>query len=243
MPVRWIQVVLTLALVEAAGFRAGGALVDLELQPAHQQVGMGDVVEIQIVARAPTPQCINGIDAIIAWDPNVLTLTGHDQTDAGYVWLTAGFLNDPDDINDDLSDGDGLFTALAFPGNPAFADPNGLVVTTLRFEPVALSSGTVVRFLSQLGQFGHTRVLCGGNITGDISSTAIVEVFPCPGPCPADIDDSGLVDQSDLGILLSAFGKCDGQPGFDPLADLDCSDCIDQSDLGILLSFFGQPCD
>jgi len=54
-----------------------------------------------------------------------------------------------------------------------------------------------------------------------------------------DIDGDGDVDQADLGILLAAFGKCAGDPGFDPAADLDGDGCVGQGDLGLVLAHFG----
>jgi hypothetical protein len=49
--------------------------------------------------------------------------------------------------------------------------------------------------------------------------------------CPADIDQSGAVDSSDLGLLLSAWGACAGCA-----ADIDGNGAVDSSDLGLLLS-------
>ena len=46
--------------------------------------------------------------------------------------------------------------------------------------------------------------------------------------CRGDLDDDNDTDQSDLGILLAAFGIDDG-------GDLDGDDDTDQADLGILL--------
>ncbi|MFG0251862.1 MAG: CARDB domain-containing protein, partial [Phycisphaerales bacterium JB038] len=47
--------------------------------------------------------------------------------------------------------------------------------------------------------------------------------------CPADLDGDGFVGQSDLGILLSAYGQNAG-------GDIDGDGDTDQSDLGILLA-------
>jgi hypothetical protein len=56
---------------------------------------------------------------------------------------------------------------------------------------------------------------------------------------PGDCDGDGDVDHSDLGILLSAWGKCEGDEGYIPEADFDGSGCIDHPDLGILLANWG----
>ena len=50
--------------------------------------------------------------------------------------------------------------------------------------------------------------------------------------CRGDLDDDNDTDQSDLGLLLAAFGIDDG-------GDLDGDDDTDQADLGILLADWG----
>ncbi|MCA9242379.1 MAG: hypothetical protein KDA32_00380 [Phycisphaerales bacterium] len=66
---------------------------------------------------------------------------------------------------------------------------------------------------------------------------------PCDDqePCP-DMDNSGLVDLSDLARLIAAFGRSVGDPGYDPVPDFDTSGTVDLSDLALLLSLFGLPC-
>jgi glucose/arabinose dehydrogenase len=57
--------------------------------------------------------------------------------------------------------------------------------------------------------------------------------------CVGDFDDNGVTDLADLSALLSAFGTCTGQAGYDARFDLDASGCIDLSDLSQVLSDFG----
>lgn len=59
-------------------------------------------------------------------------------------------------------------------------------------------------------------------------------------PNPGDPDGDGDVDLDDLTRLLSAFGLCAGDSGFDGAANFDADDCISLSDLTILLGLFGQ---
>lgn len=73
-------------------------------------------------------------------------------------------------------------------------------------------------------------------------SDTFTNVITVSSPCPADIDGDGVVGQSDLGLLLSAFNSCTGDPNFDPDADLDGDGCVNQVDLGILLPLFGTSC-
>ncbi|MCK4873833.1 MAG: hypothetical protein KAS72_14025, partial [Phycisphaerales bacterium] len=54
-------------------------------------------------------------------------------------------------------------------------------------------------------------------------------------PCPEDLDGDGYIGQSDLGILLAAYGLGSG-------GDVDGDGDTDQGDLGALLAVYGQPC-
>jgi choice-of-anchor B domain-containing protein len=59
------------------------------------------------------------------------------------------------------------------------------------------------------------------------------------GNCPADLNNDGLIDLADLGILLADFGCV--APGPCP-GDIDGDGDTDLADLGILLSEFGNAC-
>lgn len=63
-------------------------------------------------------------------------------------------------------------------------------------------------------------------------------VVPPPGgcqlPCAGDLDNSGTVDGTDLGLLLGSWGSSSA-------ADLDLSGTVDGTDLGLLLGAWG-PC-
>jgi predicted transcriptional regulator with HTH domain len=73
------------------------------------------------------------------------------------------------------------------------------------------------------------------DINGYVDETVAVLAMSIPGDCDGD----GDVDHSDLGILLAAWGKCEGDEGYIPEADFDGSGCIDHPDLGILLANWG----
>ncbi|MCK4873731.1 MAG: FG-GAP repeat protein [Phycisphaerales bacterium] len=82
---------------------------------------------------------------------------------------------------------------------------------------VAISNDVVA-----VGAFGDDDA--GGNS----GSAYLFDAAPCPGDLDGDYD----TDQSDLGLLLSAYGIDDG-------GDLDGDGDTDQSDLGILLGDYG----
>ncbi len=57
-----------------------------------------------------------------------------------------------------------------------------------------------------------------------------------PDPCPGDLNNDGVVDGADLGLLLLSWGTND------PDADLNNDGIVDGADLGLLLLVFG-PCE
>lgn len=66
--------------------------------------------------------------------------------------------------------------------------------------------------------------------------------YPEPAPCYGDANGDGVVDSLDLGLLLAAFGTCEGHPLFDPALDLEPNGCIDIADLVVLLESYGETC-
>ncbi len=62
--------------------------------------------------------------------------------------------------------------------------------------------------------------------------------IPDGGGLAGDLNGDGVVDLSDLGTLLSAYG-CSGSCG---VADLDDDGDVDLSDLGVVLSAYGTRC-
>ena len=68
------------------------------------------------------------------------------------------------------------------------------------------------------------------------SETAVV----CNNPCAADLNDDGVVNISDFGILSAAFGSRPGDQNWDPIADINEDGSVNISDFGILSSEFGR---
>ena len=211
------------ALLLAAPALAQGQ-ADLSFAPSTSYAGVGDEVQIQLVATAADdqPTDIGALDAILSFDPAELELLGATQTGAGYAWFVAGFLTDPDGINTTWTDGDALFTALSQVGTPATApQAPGLVVTTLRLRALAPTAGTTVQFLPSLGTFGLTQVLDfhqpGVDITGDISSVATVVIGGTSSYCGASAAQcpcgnggapgQGCANSTGAGALLASAGS------------------------------------
>lgn len=54
-----------------------------------------------------------------------------------------------------------------------------------------------------------------------------------------DVNLDGLVDLTDLAVMLASFGSAFGTPAYNPQADLDLNGTIDLADLAVLLAAFG----
>ena len=59
---------------------------------------------------------------------------------------------------------------------------------------------------------------------------------PPPPACPADLNQDGVVNGADLGIMLGAWGPCPSSPC---PADLNNDGSVDGADLGTLLGAWG----
>jgi hypothetical protein len=152
----------------------GAGDVDLTLSPPTQSTPEGCDAYVDVLLSADMPTEIVAVDLILSWDPTELELvqniSGPDD------WFVSGFLNDPDGINDDLTDGDALFTALAYPFGTVIVPPASVLVT---FHFKALDDGQV-SILPSLGVYGTTKVVGttpGELITGTLSGpVSIVDV-------------------------------------------------------------------
>jgi len=147
--------------------------VELRLDPADQVATAGSVIQVELVASAGLPQSMTAVDAIISWDPARLELLSASL--GAFPAFVSGFLPDPDGINDDTTDGEALYTALAPIGTPATVPPDLLVAT---FDFKVLTSACV-ELTPAVGLFGKTRVIGtvpGQDITGTIGGPVTVEV-------------------------------------------------------------------
>ncbi len=194
----------TVGSTAAVSESAHAGLVDLSLTPETSTADVSELVLIELVARTQEdpPATVAAIEAILDWDPAFLELVGIDDTNDAHPWLESGFMTDPDGINDDLTDGDALYTALSQLGTAADVPvATGWVVTTFVFRALAPTDATIISLVDTFGDFGQTRVLGfepGQDLTGNIDSTVEMEISgPVgvgatldvhPGSCPNPVN-------------------------------------------------------
>ncbi len=151
--------------------------------------------------------------------------TFDDQLAAGELPLSTRLYLDAGDLSDDT-----LNTILARDG----ALEAGRVL------------GDTLHFTIGYGQ-GHNEAAWAARLGGALAALFPVteddSTIDLPAPIVADVDGSGCVDLSDLGVLLASYAACSGQTGYDAGADLDASGCIDLSDLGEMLAEYRAGCE
>ena len=103
----------------------------------------------------------------------------------------------------------------------------------VHFHEPLWEQNPVVEFRIPLDMEGEIRYFCLPHCLIDEAAIIFIE----PDPCPADLDDDGMVGFSDLLSLLDAWGLCDCCR-----EDLDGNGIVNFNDLLILLAAWG-PCE
>jgi len=150
------------------------ANINLELRESESTICDGGIVEFALYAISDdeTNQGTVGMEVILLWDPSKLELMG--RIDNGpYIWLASFFPNDSglDGLNAPFSgpapfvpanDGDALYSCFAqfAPNPPAFATPEGLLVTTFLFRAAGPGEATV-EIPAQYGMHTVTQIMHG----------------------------------------------------------------------------------
>jgi hypothetical protein len=243
-----VPIRLSWPLLASAGLATVAAAdpVNLGFAPGEQTVCVGDIVSIDLVLTTDgPPQDFHAVDAIITWDPAILEFIGNDDSNSDATWLASDFLPDPDGVNDDLTDGMALYTALALPGQAEAVPiaPNAFIVTTFQFEAIAATALTEVDFEASFGVFGRSRVLLNGaEITGDIGApSTVTDIIPS---CPADLNCDENVDALDYLLVIAQWGDpCGG----DCVADITGptpfvpDGIVDSLDFLVVIAQWGSP--
>ncbi len=225
---RYTTFALTASLA-LPGTALGEDLINLSFTPSTQSVEVGEQVFIGMVATpaGSTSGSFAGIDAILQWDPTVLHYEGFEV--APSTWFLADFLPDPDGLNDDLLDGDGLFTLFAPLGTEMTAPVGGTTPVVFQFTALRAISDSEMQFIQSFGSYSDTEVLKLGNVdvTGDLTATANVTVGGGATACVGDLDGSGSIDIVDMLALLGLWGTDpNGPPDFNGDGDVGIDDFL-----------------
>lgn len=167
-----------------------------------------------------------GIVGGLAFDPNTVRLYGIDDTASGSRLVSF-------DINT------GAKTTIG-PLGVGIKDCNGLAYVDADDSLYTIDADT--ESLLRVDRTTGAATVVGS--TNGVFGTAFgMEAIPPVEPpgCVGDLDGDGDTTQGDLGILLAAYGTCEGDAFFDPVpAGLaEPLNCVDQADLGVLLADFG----
>jgi hypothetical protein len=237
-----VNLIIVMLILSAAA--PAMAAVDLLLTPTTQTKAITQTVEVTLSAQWDgTPgQQFSAVDAILVWDPTKLQFLNADASTAGYSWLIADFLPDPDGINTSTSDGEALYTVLALPGSPATAPaaPGQLIITKFRFKALTGTPGTVVFLKPSEGAFGRTRVLgptAGSEVTGNISSTATVTIVQPCSPTVGDVNGDSVIDFADVPAAVDVYLGLDTTPSHMVAADANCDGLDNGLDIQPLLDY------
>ena len=226
-------------LLAVAG--ASHAEINLELRPVSTCYVAGELVEIELYAVSDdqTDQSISAIDAILVWDAEVIALDGNEDN-GPYSWSGFGPFTDDsllDGLNDTWDDGDALYTVLANFSDPAMATPEGLLVTTFRFEALHGSVAATSGFLESFGSYSTTTVYSGDSVNQRVTGMLI------PTELAVQRNPARGADLSDFAMLQRCFSGEGGitTDGCTCLFDSDTDGDVDLVDLDGFLVDFDEP--
>jgi hypothetical protein len=87
---------------------------------------------------------------------------------------------------------------------------------------------------------GNPGLQCSGSAS--MTTTSSISASLTFTPCIGDVNNDGVVDISDLSLVLSAYGAQEGDPNYSAAADLNHDGSVDLADLSLLFSNFGGQC-
>lgn len=194
--------------------------VNLELRPVAPVHYVEDVIEVGLfaVSDSDEDQMVRGLEVILLWDAAYMELNSDQPVvnNGPYPWLMSGFYDDSaaDGLNNDWDDGNAFYQAVGNFETEAWATPEGLLVTTFRFDALDITPGTLLDIPPSFGLYTQTRVYgeeVGVPVTGTLSG--------------ADIEIRPLVDWGHL-TLSFLNDMCGLLPGQFVTVELSVSDLL-----------------
>lgn len=199
------------ALATLCGLLLSGpatAAIDLVLEAVPEPCATR-VLEVALYAVSDEPgvdQSLSAMAVILQWDPDVLKLEGNIDT-GPYVWLVSDFLDDVGGLNDTWDDGDALYEAYARLGVPAYATPDGLLVTTFQLRKLLVGQPTDVTIAAGGPDEGYpltVTVVYDGEVPGLAVTGTLTSVTLLPS-AKGDINCDGHIDYDDIDPFVLAM--------------------------------------
>ncbi|MFO0875045.1 MAG: LamG domain-containing protein [Phycisphaerales bacterium] len=246
-------------LVNGAGFGPGIEDQAFELDGSNQYVVSDEDPDWAFGMGPFTVSCWVNFDVIKSGQPGQLPNVFVGQDDGGgqlmkWVFFTSG----QNDVSFHINGTAFIFMSAPIPFTPSPGDWHHYVVTrlgqafTFYVDGNSLGSAQHDVFVPNatypltIGQAEGLGYLDGRIDDVQIYNEALTQaqvLFLTENPgsaitfeCPADLNDDGLVDGADLGLLLGSWGPCGACT-----ANIDGQGGVDGADLGLLLGSWG-PC-
>lgn len=195
--------------------------VNLVWSPATQtvQTGQSFLIDLVAVSDSCVDQPVGGIDTILNWDKNLLSLVGRIRP-VPNLWLSSNFPNDSGldrlnaDCGEDLfcspytslpfNDGDALYQAVQNFQTGVVVSSVGITVVTFEFQALDGTPGTSLVIAPFAGSFTRSRVLGAGvdlgvDVTGTLG-TATVQIIECQSDLDCDDGDVCTTDTCNVGV-------------------------------------------
>ncbi len=138
--------------------------VNLTLEQ-HPCIGTEVMVDIIATSQDRFTQRSSAVSVLIEYSATRATLLRVETETAGVDWFVAGFLRDPDDINQDIGDGLAVLTLLSQLTEPAIMQTRcGTVLATLVFSLSDKNAKPVIELPLAMGAFGVTEIY--GDVPG-----------------------------------------------------------------------------
>lgn len=214
---------------------AAHAKVNLEWRPDFQTVNVGDTVNVGLYAVSDSAQNqdFTLLQLVFSWDAASLAFIGLDDT--GGLPPAANPFRDVSNNcpgfneNDPAppSDGNGLYTWKALPGQSAAATPAGTLITTFRFSAmIGTTSMAQVQMLDVVDAGCKTKFFNGlANALGQLDTARIqidcVSAAQCPGGSICDVPNNTCLVDCNSNATPDAW---------EPAGDFDANGTIDLGD-------------
>ncbi len=167
-------VLLILAVMLCGIFTSAQANVNLEWRSAVQIVHVGDQVNLGLYAVSDSGSNwkMSAMDVLVFNTPDYLSYLSLSSIGAPYNWLASGLLSGASDkLNDNIYDGEVMYSAWAQLGVPALASSSGLLVTTFQFTAEAVTDETDVFIPATYGKYSRTAIYDGTVPNLDVTGT------------------------------------------------------------------------